>query len=88
MGEHSWVVIFFFFFFFFFFHQSFRPTFEPLESKSLISPITDMPTQDDNYLIYFLALPYYQGKDIVVFRFIIEYIVASLRDFFIGPLLY
>ncbi len=31
----------------------------------------------------FLGLAYYQGKDIIVFRFIIEY--CSLRDF--GPYL-
>jgi len=30
---------------------------------------------------YFVGLAYYQGKDIV-FRFIIEYIVASFRDFY------
>jgi hypothetical protein len=29
----------------------------PLESKSLISPITDMPAQDDKFLVLFLALP-------------------------------
>jgi hypothetical protein len=32
-------------------------------------------------LIHFVGLAYYKGKDIVVFRFIIEY--SSLRDF--GP---
>jgi hypothetical protein len=36
--------------------------------------------QGEFYLIYFIGLAY-QGKDIIVFRFIIEY--SSLSDF--GP---